>query len=56
MTVFMAIDGQPLALPLLALFGVALAVSGALAWVALRTRPQPRATSLAAPTRKVRPT
>jgi FtsH-binding integral membrane protein len=40
MTVFMAIDGQPLAMPLIAIFGVALAVSAALAWIALRTRRQ----------------
>src|ERR1700693_5163692 len=37
MTIFMAIDGQPLATPLIVIFGVALAVSTALAWVALRT-------------------
>ena len=40
MTVFMAVDGQPLAMPLIAVFVVALAASAALAWVALRTRPQ----------------
>ena len=38
MTVFMAIDGQALALPLVAIFGVALLVSAVLAWLALRTR------------------
>jgi hypothetical protein len=38
MTVFMAIDGQPLAMPLMVVFAVALAMSAALAWVALRTR------------------
>ena len=43
MTVFMAIDGQPLAMPLIAIFGIALALSAALAWTALRTRRQPRA-------------
>ena len=43
MTVFMAIDGQPLAMPLIAIFGVALALSAALAWTALRARRQPRA-------------
>jgi hypothetical protein len=46
MTVFMAIDGQPLAMPLIVLFVVALAVSAALAWVALRTRRQFRAEAL----------
>ena len=40
MTVFMAIDGQPLAMPLIAIFGVALALSAALAWTALRARRQ----------------
>ena len=38
MTVFMAIDGQPLEMPLIVVFAVALAISTALAWVALRTR------------------
>jgi hypothetical protein len=37
MTVFMAIDGQALALPLVAIFGVVLLVSAVLAWFALRT-------------------
>ena len=37
MTIFMAIDGQPLAMPLIAVFVVALTVSAALAWVALRS-------------------
>ena len=41
MTVLMAIDGQPLEMPLIAVFAVALAVSAALAWVALRTRGNP---------------
>jgi hypothetical protein len=45
MTVFMAIDGQALAMPLIAIFGVALAVSAALAWIALRTPRQVRAFS-----------
>jgi len=36
MTIFMAIDGQPLAMPLIAVFVVALTVSAALAGVALR--------------------
>jgi hypothetical protein len=36
MTIFMAIDGQQLAMPLIAVFVVALTVSAALAWVALR--------------------
>jgi hypothetical protein len=40
MTVFMAIDGQPLAIPLIAIFGVALALSAALACITLRTRGQ----------------
>jgi hypothetical protein len=40
MTVFMAIDGQPLVIPLLVAFVIALAVSASLAWVALRTRRQ----------------
>jgi hypothetical protein len=39
MTIFMAIDGQPLVMPLIVVFAVALAVSATLAWVALRTRP-----------------
>jgi len=56
MTVFMAIDGQPLAIPLIVLFGVALAVSVALAAVALRTRRQPRAESVQTSLRKRRPT
>lgn len=38
MTVFMAMDGQPLAMPLVVVFVVALAVSAALAWVALGSR------------------
>src|ERR1700694_1374273 len=38
MTVFMAIGGQPLVMPLLVVFVIALVVSTALAWVALRTR------------------
>jgi hypothetical protein len=41
MTMFMAIDGQPLVLPLIAVFVVALTVSAALAWVALRTHGSP---------------
>src|ERR1700681_3983645 len=41
MTVFMAIDGQALQLPLVAVFGAVIAVSTALAWLALRNRPQP---------------
>jgi hypothetical protein len=36
MTIFMAIDGQPLAMPLIVVFVVALAVGAALAWVPLR--------------------
>lgn len=49
MTVFMAIDGQTLALPLVAIFGVALLVSAVLAWLALRTRQS----SVQAPGRRV---
>jgi hypothetical protein len=56
MTVFMAIDGQPLAMPLMVVFAVALAVSAALAWVALRTRRQPTAESLQTPPLKRRAT
>jgi hypothetical protein len=41
MTVFMAIDGQPLVMPLIAVFVVALTLSAALAWVALRTHGSP---------------
>jgi hypothetical protein len=41
MTVFMAIGGQPLVMPLLVVFVIALVVSTALAWVALRTRTNP---------------
>jgi hypothetical protein len=39
MSVFMAIDGQALELPLVAIFGVAMLVSAVLAWYALRTKP-----------------
>ena len=56
MTVFMAIDGQPLAVPLMVVFVVALAISAALAWVALRTRRQPSAESLQTPLLKRRAT
>jgi hypothetical protein len=38
MTVFMAIDGQALQLPLVAVFGAVIAVSTALAWLALQAR------------------
>ncbi len=55
MTIFMAIDGQPLATPLIAIFGVAVAVSTALAWIALRTPAQPTAESIQAPLRHRRP-
>jgi hypothetical protein len=54
MTVFMAIDGQPLSMPLIAIFGVALTVSAGLAWIALRTRRQPRAGSIQTSLRKRR--
>jgi hypothetical protein len=56
MTIFMAIDGQPLATPLIVIFGVALAVSTALAWVALRTPGQPKAESIQTSLRQGRPT
>jgi hypothetical protein len=49
MTVAMAIDGQPLVIPLLVVFVVALAISAALAWIALRPRRQPSAESLLGP-------
>jgi hypothetical protein len=49
MTVFMAFDGQPLVMPLIVVFVVALGASSALAWVALRTRRQPGAESLPTP-------
>jgi hypothetical protein len=55
MTIFMAIDGQPLAIPLIVIFGVAVAVSTALAWVALRTPGQPGAESVQGPLLKRRP-
>jgi hypothetical protein len=48
MTVFMAIDGQPLAMPMLIVFVVALAASTFLAYAALRAGRQPRAESLPA--------
>jgi len=56
MTVFMAADGQPIAMPLIVVFVVALAVSAAMAWVALRTRRQFRAEALQTELRKKRPT
>jgi len=56
MTIFMAIDGQPLATPLIAIFGVALAVSTALAWVALRSPGQPKGESIQTSLRQRRPT
>ena len=52
MTVFMAIDGQPLAMPMLVLFAVVLGVSTALAWVALRTRREVGAPALLAQIRR----
>jgi hypothetical protein len=54
MTVFMAIDGQPLVIPLLVVFVAALAMSAALAWVALRTRRHPGAMSPHTPLLKKR--
>lgn len=56
MTVGMAIDGQPLVMPLMVVFVVALAVSAALAWVALRPRRQPPTESLQTPLLKRRAT
>jgi hypothetical protein len=56
MTVYMAIDGQPLVMPLMVVFVVALAISAALAWVALRTRSRPTAGSLQTPLLKRRTT
>lgn len=56
MTIFMAIDGQPLVMPLIAVFVVALTVSAALAWVALRTRGNPGLSSSEHPWRSRRPT
>jgi hypothetical protein len=56
MTAFMAIDGQPLVMPLIVVFVVALAASAALAWVALRSRRQPRAESVQTPAPKRQPT
>jgi hypothetical protein len=41
MTIFMAIEGQPLQLPLVAVFAAVMAVSTALALLALQTRPLP---------------
>ena len=41
MTVYMAIDGQPLQLPLIAVFGVVIAASTALAWLTLKARQEP---------------
>jgi hypothetical protein len=56
MTIFMAIDGQQLATPLIVIFGVALAVSTALARVALRTPGQPKDESIQTSLRERRPT
>jgi hypothetical protein len=56
MTIFMAVDGQPLAIPLIVVFGVAAALSTALAWVVLRTPGQPGAESIQGPLLKSRPT
>ena len=54
MTAFMAIDGQPLVVPLVVVFVAAFGVSAALAWVALRTHRQPRAEAVQAPPLKRR--
>jgi hypothetical protein len=56
MTVFMAIDGQPLVIPMLVVFVVALAASTALAGATLRPRRQPGAESLPASPLRRRPT
>lgn len=56
MTVVMAIDGQPLGIPLIVVFVVTLAVGAALARVALRNRRQPGAGSLHSPLVKKRAT
>jgi hypothetical protein len=56
MTMFVAIDGQPLVMPLIVVFVVALAVSATLAWVALWPR-QRFGTEAAQPQlREIRPT
>lgn len=44
MTVYMAIDGQPLQLPLVAVFAIVTAASAALAWLVLHTGGRPSAT------------
>jgi hypothetical protein len=56
MAVFMAIDGQPLVMPMLIVFVVALAASTTLACAALRDGRQPRAESLPASPLRRRPT
>ncbi len=56
MTVFMAIDGQPLVMPMVIVFVVALVASTALACAALWPGPQPRAEPLSASALKRRPT
>jgi hypothetical protein len=56
MTVFMTIDGQPLVMPLVVVFIVAMAASAALAWVALRTRRHHGVKSLQTPLLKKRAT
>jgi hypothetical protein len=56
MTVFMAFDGQPLVMPMLFVFVVALASSTALACAALRARRLPEAVWLPASPLKRRPT
>ena len=55
MTVFMAIDGQPLVMPLIVVFVEAMAVSATLAWVALRTRGNPRESRSELDSRRRRP-
>jgi len=49
MTIFMAMGSQPLSMPLIAVFVVAMGVSAALTWIALRTQRQPRAESIQTP-------
>jgi hypothetical protein len=39
MTIYMSIDGQALQLPLVAVFGLVIALSTVLAWIALQARP-----------------
>jgi hypothetical protein len=56
MTVFMAIDGQLVVMPMIVIFVAALAASAALAFVGLRTRRQPRPESFSTRMRERQPT